>query len=279
MFTPRNDFISRIRRVSNRIVTRYRARHATRVLMQYNADIIRRPQAIARNKFTIYPEHRIFFDRIGKNANQYVVLTLEEAVKQKPVEVGAQVVKQTTKQLIAFSAADARELRTYYSFCVSRNPYTRALSGFLDKIGKGKDVTFARFPGFGDNTAQGFTAFLRSLSLGGELYCNAHFWPQTEAILFHPRQYTRVARFERLKEDLELVLQETELKPLTKLVAYGQTHAQDRGKHTGASERIAQYYTEESADLVRRIYKGDFEDFGYSLDLSEVTSLPKQAVA
>lgn len=49
------------------------------------------------------------------------------------------------------------------------------------------------------------------------------------------------------------------------------TNAHEAPKHyTGADTRMRQYYTPQIAQIVRELYRADFDMFGYSLDIHSV---------
>ena len=129
-----------------------REHYATTILaLSLRTPDIRR-QNITRMVF--YPDQKIAFNRIGKSGNSSVVLYLREAIEGKESKAGEYIQCKRSaislgKELIELSRewTAISTLYRYSFFTVVRNPWTRTLSAFLDKIANGPDCKYCTVPG------------------------------------------------------------------------------------------------------------------------------------
>lgn len=153
---------------------------------------------------------------------------------------------------------------------VVRNPFTRALSGYLDKIRRDA-------PQFAANIAP-LVAMQRGVpatevaadSVTFEEFCEAlatfktarsfdqHWRPQYRHTCADLIDYSDILKLETLAEDSQRLSRH-----MGRPVAF----TRGRGHATGSSDKIAAFYTPRAADLIRQVYAEDFAQFGYPLDL------------
>ncbi len=93
---------------------------------------------------------------------------------------------------------------------------------------------------------------------------NSHWDLQTKQIFLPLQHYSDVIRFERLHEGLATFLDRLGIDP-------GVTERSDALRHgrahrTNAHDRLHQFYSKESADIVQRLFAKDFEALGYAPD-------------
>ena len=171
-----------------------------------------------------------------------------------------------------------------YRFTFVRNPFSRVLSAYLDKICN-------RFPSGNWNTGPQSCERvqrerrLRRKGLGLPLHGEISFIQFLEAVLsadacdldVHWRplhlltrpdliEYDFIGRFEQFDQDLHYIAYRLGMSPI----------ADERGRshRTDAGEKIQQYYNARCAGIVREIYRHDFELFGYD---DRLTVLHRQA--
>lgn len=213
----------------------------------------------------VFPEIRVCFNRIKKAGNTSVCAFFSE-LSDHPEPGSSAEMKGKIKKPSDFGLLGLVKLRSYRSFVVSRNPYTRTLSAFLDKIAFENDPKFASYPGFADPSAEGFLKFLLFLE-GRKSKPNKHFWRQTD-LLYQPLdRFTCVAKLESLSADLNAFLDQAGIGNASAL-RFDQPHSLERsetGKITGAQTKISEYYNNETMQLVEKVYRADFDLFGYKI--------------
>jgi hypothetical protein len=154
-----------------------------------------------------------------------------------------------------------------FTFCFVRNPYTRVLSTFVDKIQTDANrrahfLNELEVPELDHSRTISFLEFLEAISTQPPHAMNAH-WRLQE---FHTMQdeitYDFVGAFERFSADLNSILSSID----AQLPHYVTTVAEHK---TGCEALVPDYYADVLAQrLVRRIYQADFARFGYSEDVA-----------
>lgn len=160
------------------------------------------------------------------------------------------------------------ELRKMTTFALVRNPFTRILSGYLNKIVDRRPPSvwwqFAREHGF-DAAARendmSFIDFLRIIDLDCDETINAHFRPQYLNLVLPFSRPSFVGRLEEFDKVQGF------------LAERGVAKMEQKGAATNTSSRLQQLYTPEAEAIVARKFADDFRLFGYSPKLSDVRSL------
>ncbi|PVB62407.1 sulfotransferase family protein [Labrenzia sp. 011] len=218
----------------------------------YNADCV-----------AIFPEIRVCFNRIKKSGNTSVCAVFSE-ISGYPEAANTIEMKRRISTPHSLRLSELRDLRNYHSFLVTRDPYTRALSAFLDKVGSGKDALFQKVPGFGDESREGFAKFVDFLGSGGISF-DRHFWPQTDLLYQPVHNFSYVAKLENLSHDLPDFLQKIGVSVPTHL-QLDRPHNLEKsepGKVTSAQSRLSRYYNDTLYRDVEKIYRADFDEFNY----------------
>lgn len=149
--------------------------------------------------------------------------------------------------------------------CV-RNPYTRALSCYLDKIETKSPRTLRALRNRG---VESFEEYLLDLVRLSQRDMNPHFRPQHINLNFPNITYDRVFFLENTNPLNRFLVQ---LSPGFQLETFA-PHSRS------SNSRIRSHYTDRSAELVRSIYANDFLRFGYSKDLDAVDVSPAEFIA
>ena len=218
-------------------------------------------------------EHdKFFYNRIPKVANSTVVKTLvccsatlrgihqdgdEKNFFSRPAFVGARI------------ACDIRD--KYFKFTFVRNPFTRVLSAYLDKIVRVGSHRHSRRYGQwaakkGASNTPSFADFCNYLDDGG-LYEDAHWAPQLDCLLIPVSEFDFVGRFERLDADLQAVLKRVFPDQAARILGSGPPK-------TNTSDKLHAYYSEREVGIVSRLYAGDFQTFDYKNDLEDLSFPP-----
>lgn len=194
----------------------------------------------------------VFCNRIPKAANSSVISGLAS------LKCGEHVPSKPAKALFrAPSSLSRSELDAFdalFKFAVVRNPFSRTLSAYLDKVERKGKI---------DGYETSFTDFLDYLE-GGGLYRNAHWAPQSALLLIPPERYDFFGRVETFDEDMAQVYARL------REPAVGFQARSIYQNRTGANEKARRYYTARQVEQVRSLFRRDFELFGYDdqLDLS-----------
>ena len=209
--------------------------------------------------------------RIPKCANSTVLKSLTyydpdlETIEEDLL--GSQKASQFEKLLSAEALSLSTFQRRYYCFTFVRNPYTRLLSAYLDKMAARPDQSakyrrMAAEAALADpaDEASAFERFVGWLETGG-LWQNPHWAPQVAILPVRVSRLDFVGRVENLDRDLATVIDA--------IFGSGTFVApQTREYHRrGAGSKVRAYYADALAERVYRLYKEDFEAFGYAAEL------------
>jgi Sulfotransferase family len=195
--------------------------------------------------------------RIPKSANSTVVMTLCSAVAEKQGKSlilddgyeGSRIAKQMSKA--GFQTFVMRQFSPFkpYRFTFVRNPLSRILSCYLDKIASPQQV-YRNDLGMGMGPVS-FCEFLERLN-NGYLTTNAHWAPQSALIA--SKGFDFIGYVEHLDRDLKKVI--------SRVIGIEdfQTVSKDAGRR---NTRVAmeEYYGDAERQLVRKLYTADFERF------------------
>ncbi|WP_158637103.1 sulfotransferase family 2 domain-containing protein [Arenimonas daejeonensis] len=158
----------------------------------------------------------------------------------------------------------------YFRFAFVRNPYSRTLSCYLDRILnptskprahllrtlKAKDVVTEDIS---------FDLFVRTICAQKSPDQNSHWRVQADDILWGDMEFDFIGKFENLWEDMGEVSRRIwgEVRP-----PMAASEVNKSPKVTNAGSKLAQFYTPELADLIYERFRADFDAFGYSRDFA-----------
>lgn len=194
-------------------------------------------------------ERGFFCNRIPKAANSTIVENL--AIWSFGHEVPSKEAKKRFRTPSQLSRQKVEQLDAAFRFAVVRNPYTRTLSAYLDKIERRAKRK---------NRESSFRGFLQGLAQQS-LYDNAHWAPQSSLLLLPPDHFDFFGKVESLERDLAFIKDRIS----------GENNHSSPPKHfkanaTGASKKLSQYYDEGCIEIVRSLFRDDFELFSYSTE-------------
>ncbi len=153
----------------------------------------------------------------------------------------------------------------YLISCV-RNPFTRALSGFLDKV---NEPDAAPLREFRYRRLDDFEAYLQALAKCDPVYTNSHFRPQRVNLDYPRVSYDAIFFLENLAA---LPRYLSAICPDFKLKTFA-PHSR------AARSKLPEYYTDRAVDMVRDLFAEDFELFGYSRNLEDAAAPPGEMIA
>jgi hypothetical protein len=245
--------------------------------MLRNRIVLRNANYIFRNfenydNVSVYPRQRLIYNRIKKSGNTTITAFLNDALvgdsygdfrdlKYKLVRPGD------------LTASELYELPNYYSFTFVRNPYDRALSAYLGAAVSRKGLPgvrvrngFRRFQ-FNVKSKEHFHEFLEFLDSGG-LYADRHWWPQAD-LLFQPAErFSFIGKLESIVRDMKTVLRTAGVNTdySERLTEPHEIEKKFENKIQSAHAKTQLYYSVRARELVQKLYRRDFELFGYSAD-------------
>lgn len=190
-----------------------------------------------------------FCNRIPKAANSTIVENL--ALWSYNQEIPSKMAKKQFTRPSQLTRNEVNQLKKMYCFAIVRNPFTRTLSAYLDKVERRASK---------NNKKLTFICFLKQLA-NGQLYSNAHWAPQHSLLLLPLDDFNFIGKVESLEDDLKHVrAQILNKKSKAELKAFN-TNA------TGARKKLDVYYDNHAIGLVIELFKKDFELFSYSYKL------------
>jgi hypothetical protein len=160
-------------------------------------------------------------------------------------------------------------------FSIVRNPYTRLLSAYMDKIGnkikRPKRQLLVRMGRVQDGPIS-FGEFVDFICAQNSRQMNLHYAPQSFLMQVHYHPYTHIGCVEAMEESLSAIM----------AAAYGierKATSDFRRHRTDASSLIAENYSEEIAAKVLNRFRSDFEVFGYDTDINKALMPPRNLKA
>ncbi|MEL7161479.1 MAG: sulfotransferase family protein, partial [Bacteroidota bacterium] len=158
-----------------------------------------------------------------------------------------------------------------FKFCFVRNPYTRLLSGYLDKIVRGEPQkqNILEFIGKADdpNTEIDFPTFVRTVCEMPVLKQDPHWRVQYYQTYQDGIDYDFIGKFENLEADLRAAADRIGIADFITPTTFGAAGKSSRGHATEANKSVQRYYTPELRDTVRQAFSKDFVSFGYDESL------------
>ncbi len=165
------------------------------------------------------------------------------------------------------TSLSALQKNGYRFITMVRNPYTRLLSCYRDKIlgnslQKHEVLRALGKSGHPIETVVSFSEFVQVVSEQADIDMNSHWRLQNSQILHDVLDYAFIGRFEDYGRDF--------VESFRAIGITGEDIPELRHLNrtkTGVSEQCEEFYTTELQEAVYRRYRPDFENFGYSPDL------------
>jgi hypothetical protein len=215
--------------------------------------------------------HKYVYFGVAKAANSTIKHYLHGVEYQgTPYKIG-NVHNKLQSPLLSPYQLDAQELQLalysdkYVRFTMVRNPFHRLLSCFLDRIQDPKSGSYrvAQAAASKDPRELSFSEFVDVIARQKPREMDCHWRPQVFEVYLGEIRMTRTLKFEELPMNL------VELRDLTSCED-PKIFDQDINRSpsiTSADKKARGYYTPAIVRKVRRIYKEDFNSFGYSQSL------------
>ncbi len=154
-----------------------------------------------------------------------------------------------------------------FKFCFVRNPYTRLLSAYLEKIKLGKNqkrsilLHMGKYP-YNLNTEISFSEFVHVVCEQSIISMDNHWRIQYYQTFQDHINYDFCGKLENFDQDIKTVLSKIN-KNYSKYMLSRRTHS------TEANNLLEQYYCSELIKKVQEKYAKDFEYFNYSFEFRD----------
>ena len=234
----------------------------------------RLPESEVNFLIHVLPERRIIFVTNPKVASSTIKSTLWRWHLRNPdYEFGRNEIHNKKKSPFGSPHDfDFREFmsnincQAYFRMCFVRNPYTRLLAFYLDKIVKRRESLVLENLGFSNDEPVTFSALVARISERTWHDADRHYRAQTENLLWGDILYDFTGRFESFSTEMD------------RLALSFDFHFRDylfvRRRHaTQAETHLHEFYTCELQERVHDLYRSDFEAFGYDHALPRVTAV------
>lgn len=209
-------------------------------------------------------QYKFVYFRICKAANSTIVSSLYHAETGQIITSldNLQTIKDTYyNKPTSLSYNELKKFQShYFKFTFVRNPYTRIISAYLNKIipnEDGKRNQVAKFIGKSPDAEISFSDFLEYLEQGG-INQNAHWARQSDLISIPLRELDFIGKTENITDDLNCVLEKI-FKNEPQIISV-------REHQSSASQMLKEIDLEVKAKIYR-IYKLDFDNFNYSSEI------------
>lgn len=149
----------------------------------------------------------------------------------------------------------------FFVFCFVRNPYTRLLSVYLDKIVKGFPQKRIILAAMGEDPSDlsksvSFQDFVDVICEQDVSQMNPHWRIQYYQTFQDSINYDFIGRLERFQDDFDYVMRSIKDDS-------SDCFRSERRHATNSNELLSEFYNNEIQDKVFNKYKIDFEYFGY----------------
>lgn len=221
---------------------------------------------------SIHLEHKFVYLRVPKAANSTILNQLyfvfSDTQVPKNIDRKTYLSQVWMRDLSSLTWAQGRSARKdYFFFTFVRDPYSRTLSAFLNKLQWPRYINLYgnRIKKFSDSREIDFTGFCRFLKEGGGLRLDRHWRPQTDFIWPAIDRLDYIGKFESLEDSFR------ELMDMFGASGRNMVRSSsdlDFGKHFGpkrtdASTKKCAMFTNECKEICNELYAGDFEAFSY----------------
>jgi len=198
----------------------------------------------------------IFYNRVPKAGNSSVVSNLH-AMKHGYFIQSAEESKKVKASFLRPSDLSIQQVDSFdqlFKCTMVRNPYSRILSSYLDKVVTGKK----KYRFIEEDRIPNFHEFCLYLKEGG-WRDNIHWAPQTAILLLPLTEYDFIGHLESYTLDIDTILKSIKRKTKNLQLKSFVVNATD------SDNKLKEYYCKESADIIGSLYLSDFESFGYDV--------------
>jgi Sulfotransferase family len=154
------------------------------------------------------------------------------------------------------------ESEAFFKFTYVRNPYTRVLSAYLDKVLRDPAERLRLLPSIGlaADSEPTFLEFLKAIQAQRDSWRDIHWVTQSRLVQINNINYNFIGRFESFVTTFPAILE---------LLGIDHTLLAQAGTPpnvTRASDRLREFIGPKEREVIIAIYEADFLNFRYSLD-------------
>ncbi|TLF47250.1 sulfotransferase family protein [Halomonas urmiana] len=150
--------------------------------------------------------------------------------------------------------------KDFYKFSFVRNPYSRLLSCYLDRIQTRTSRPSREFRKALGRETFTFSDFVTLVCSQASKAQNSHWREQSDDILFDLVDFDHIAKFENLWDEMEFLSKKIFGDVREEMV---NKSVNSSPKQTGSDSKLLEYYDQYLLDMVYDRYSKDFENFGY----------------
>jgi hypothetical protein len=224
---------------------------------------------IGKREYIILEDYKLIYLNLPKTGCSSVKKSLLDKLKNEEVHLQNELdIHSLFGNMSHFGKLPAK-YKDYYMFTFVRNPFTRVVSGYLNKF---RDFERIKKHGFlyqgymGDifTLDMEFDEYVRNMVKIPHAFAEKHFRPLYHSVSVNatkPVDY--IGKFQTMAEDFKFIQEKFELPPLPHL-------------NKSNSYDYRTYYTPELVELVYQYYKQDIEQFDYQQDYEELKAFVEQ---
>ena len=219
-------------------------------------------------RFNLSEKHQYLYVETPKVACTTIKAVLQGAEGRKVDQVGADAIHNRGQSPLHSPKNNPKlffrilNSESAYRFTFVRNPYTRLLSAYLDKIRQKPIFDEWRVRRLQQlslpiNENISFHDFVKSLENADPQKMDAHWRPQVLLIAQTNVHYNFIGRFENLNEDI---------KNVARYLGFSDSLDFIKNPHvTNSDQKIKKYYNKELFKMVNEIFLDDFKELNYDI--------------
>lgn len=199
--------------------------------------------------------------------------TIKRTLQQLEVEGTEQVLDDNIHDKVASPLLSPLQLQrsldnyinSWFTFGFVRNPYTRIISCYLNKIVGDQCERDKFLPHLGvENTAKlSFIDFLKTVRQFEPHEMNHHWMPMSLMLAADKIDLDFIGRQETFNSDFVKVIAHLKNEPVSSNII-----SDERAHSVNAASKVEKYIDDEAAKLISEIYYDDFKYYGYGFDAS-----------
>ncbi len=224
------------------------------------------PRTDLKSEKLLSHQHRFLWVGVPKAATRSILTLLH---RDPPVHLGTEQINEELRTILRGNGA----LRDYFIFTFVRNPWSRVVSTYFNKIATSREDVrqhfLSRYPGLSEGMSfEEFVRFLAGDPGGSDRHADRH-WASQHLFLLDdsgrvPVQF--VGRVETLQRDFGQVCRALGLTgmDLPVLNTRGGWQEREQGLQARDPHEYRQHYSDITRDLIAARYATDIQAFGYT---------------